>query len=118
MLKVYLPRTWFVRGRRIKRSRTDTDLRNVPDEWRDKLPKGARVVDDTTPVVKPDRAFADEPPEPAKADLHALDHDRAAGEAAEKIRKQADDAAEAQRKANAEKFQAELAADTRQPKRK
>lgn len=115
MLKVYLPRTWFVRGQRIRRSRSRQDLRLVPDEWRDRLPKEAEVITNAPPL-RPDKAFLDRV-DKAPDILKEADLERAAQDAVAKVVTEADAEEEARRE-KAERFRAELEAEERAAPRK
>ena len=95
-------------------------LTDIPDQFRDHLPKDAVVVDDP-------QTYGQDEAKPvtvdlnAKSELHALDPLRAAGESEDELLKAAGlsgaaDATSEAAKAKAEQFQKDLAAEKSEPK--
>ena len=52
-MKVILRANWFVEGRRIRRGNPPSQPVEVPDHLRDKLPTGARIVEEGETVEAP-----------------------------------------------------------------
>ncbi len=107
-MKVILKRGWFAPGgRRFRKGVVDHAWVEVPDHLREHLPSDAVVLPE-------DHVEPKAPREPdtlsEAAALYGADPDRAAGEAAEKVKEKAE------QELSAQKLQAELDADDDEPK--
>lgn len=100
-MRVLFKRTWFAPGgQRFRKSIDKYDYRNVPVEFRDKLPSDAEILSDAETRLRP--------AEERKA-LKDFDEARQMGEVVISAKEKADAEQEAREKAA--RFQAQLAAE-------